>query len=64
MNWTELEREKSYALAHLVEVNGDSVSAEKIRHQADRIVMLQDQVDRLKEIIEKSIDMNNALARL
>ena len=35
-----------------------------LRKQQNQIELLQKQVDRLKEIIEKSIDMNNALARL
>ena len=40
------------------------ILSEKIKEQQNQIELLQKQVDRLKEIIEKSIDMNNALARL
>ena len=41
------------------------MEAEKvIKQQANRIKLLEEQVARLKEIIEKSIDMNNALARM
>ena len=41
------------------------MEAEKvIKQQANRIKLLEEQVAKLKEIIEKSIDMNNALGRM
>ena len=38
--------------------------ADLLEESANRIELLDKQVARLKEIIEKSIDMNNALGRM
>lgn len=61
MNAYELADEYgTYAESH----DWGKQAQDMLRQQADQIELLEKQVARLKEIIEKSIDMNNALGRM